>query len=676
MRPCRGVLALGWLVACACGGATRAPEARPAARADDAVEVAALLPERVERCVVARPRRLAARRRRLVLFQSWAEPRAFSAELPVVAYASALAEGRGGRRARRTYLRFAERRDALEARVRELPVRWLDEPCEGRACRRPVARWIDARTVEIARYAWPRRALPLSSGACVQLARLEPRAFEVAVDATVRMGSLPVPEPRARRRVLRVDDGALVTRRELSFADAVEARVYDAWIRGRARVPEVEVMPLGPSRRRIEQRDERVIVRDERLWEELELALEDERLRRQALALSQRRAEPAPLARVDVTNLAVVRHQVRLRRAALERRSGAARLEAARELAVLLERAWAAHPGELELARTLVRLELDPLGRPARAVEHVERVLQSGVAGAVDRWRLLRREALSHAAAAELAAALAEDGVVDGAEATDAAEDLVALRAAGVPYEWAESAWRMSRHLAARRGPREPASARLPWEGTLGALVGLARLRGSDRRVTVQLAVHTPHRTRARAVGESRPELVVVRGPGEGSTVVGALPSADLVALRRMGRALAELVPPGPLRLAVELRDPDTGALERLQVAGARQGEDLVLERVGPGLSDVPWAAVGRYLARPLAELPTALFPPPELTVRAESAEVAAALRREAELPGRGVCRIAGPILRCRAPGRPAQLGELLLSLVRGRIAPASRAGP
>jgi hypothetical protein len=55
--------------------------------------------------------------------------------------------------------------------------------------------------------------------------------------------------------------------------------------------------------------------------------------------------------------------------------------------------------------------------------------------------------------------------------------------------------------------------------------------------------------------------------------------------------------------------------------------------------------------------------------VRAESAEVASELRRSAEATHPGACSVAGPMLRCRLPGRADELGELLLGLAAARAA-------
>jgi hypothetical protein len=91
------------------------------------------------------------------------------------------------------------------------------------------------------------------------------------------------------------------------------------------------------------------------------------------------------------------------------------------------------------------------------------------------------------------------------------------------------------------------------------------------------------------------------------------------------------------------------------------------VQRVGAELATTPWPLVTRYLAQPLHLLPTALFPPPTLTIRAESAELAAELRRAVEQTDPGACRAAGPVLRCRRPGRPEDLGEVLLRIAAAR---------
>src|SRR5690349_10888027 len=105
MRP----LALALMVA-ACGGPMAVPHAPLAI--DDAASLAGSLPMTTERCVVARPAVIAARRRPLALLQSWAEPSAWERGVAVVAYASAQAESRDGRYARVSLVRYATPEDA------------------------------------------------------------------------------------------------------------------------------------------------------------------------------------------------------------------------------------------------------------------------------------------------------------------------------------------------------------------------------------------------------------------------------------------------------------------------------------------------------------------------------------------------------------------------------------
>lgn len=661
------------MIACATPSAPR-PLA-PVEAADDAVELAAMLPEQVERCVVVRPRLLSARRRSFAVLSSWAEPLAYAEDVAPAAYASATAERMDGSIARRTYVRFAATGREVRARARELPVRWLDEPCEGMACRRPVARWVDARTVEIARHAWPRRELAASSASCVELARRARDAYEVAVDGTRdRLSRRSVPQPRQVQRVSRSDGVTVRTWRALTFRDALEARLWESFTRRHGSPPEVSLMPTLPQELETTREGAEVTITEARLWEELELAMEDERLRRRGLAHARQRAEPVPVEDVDVSRMAVVRHQLRLRRARLSDARGVERRPAAEALARLLERAFEAHPSELELATLWARTELS-LERPERARVVAERVLESGLATRSDPWLRLRREALAASGPAGLERALVDDGVTGRGDAGRAAVDLIALLEAGVPWEWAESAWLASRALLEGGPVRGGGPARLPWDAALPTVAALARLDGAPRSATVQVAVHAERGSQVGAAGALRPELVAVRAPGEGVAIVGAWPSLDLVTLRRAADALGPLVPPGPVTLVVELREPGGDVARRVRVRGQRSGDELVVEAVDGLRRPARWTVLTRYLARPLAELSTSLFPPPTLVVRAESAEVAADLRRAVAPLAVGRCAVAGPVLRCTSPGQPEHLGELLLRVVESRLDEGASAG-
>ena len=132
----------------------------------------------------------------------------------------------------------------------------------------------------------------------------------------------------------------------------------------------------------------------ERRWEEIELALEDERIERSALLHQRRLREPAPLPQVRLSNLAVVREQVRLRRARLQSEALPSRQREAEavELGVLLERALARHPRQPELAQSLFELWVGPLDRPQQAAELAGRWLLRD-RRQVEAWSIRRRQA-------------------------------------------------------------------------------------------------------------------------------------------------------------------------------------------------------------------------------------------------------------------------------------------
>lgn len=623
---------------------------------DDAVELAALLPEHADHCVVVRPGALAERRRSLVVLMSVAEEWAWDRRLPIVAYASAQVETGGGRRARRSYVRFSEALAPEDPRFRMLGVRMLDEPCEGDECRRPAARWIDARTLEIARHEWTPSAAPTPSGGCIALARRFPTAIELAVETRATFGGVYLPEPRSAIRVVSARRTALVSRRELAVDDIVQARMLAMRLQ-RRRPSDDALVPVSSSERAISIDGARVVLEEAHLWEEIELAREDERLRQHAERLSRERALP-PIDRVRIEDAEVVRRQVALRRAQLANVAPADRERAAAELADLLRRARAAHPADPSFALALAELELDVRGDPRAAVAIFDEVSAAGDLGDPEAWHLLRRRALSRIGAPELAAALISDGIAERAEASSAAADLLALVLAGVPYEWAEGAWRTSRELAHGSTRRIP-EVLVPFEGVIGALVAHARLSGSGAHSMVQIAVRTRDRGEARAIGESRPDIVAVRA-GSGMVYVAALPSPDLVELRRIGALLAGASGSGELEIAIALRAPNAGDARVLRVAGTRAGDTLAIARTSADIDPAVWPSLARYVALPLAEMPTALFPPPSLTVRAESAEAASALWRGVEESFPGACSTAGPVLRCESA---VSMGPLILRI-------------
>lgn len=670
------VVALGVVLTLALSGCGAPPievtPSRPMARLDDAVELATWLPEQAERCVVVRPHRLPVRRRQLARSQGWGMRWTLTAELDVLASATAEAHRSGGELARRIYFRFGGPVADVHERVRRLPVRWLDDPCEGVECRVPVARWVDERTMEIARYEWPRRALPLDTSDCVRAARLRPEAVEIGLStsdlgllgASPRFGAAYPTGPVRTERTLSADRRGVTILNVMRFRTADEAERAETSPTRLAR----GLGSFDPRDRQVERDGPTLYLTDRRRWTDLELEREDERALIAARARGRSRSEPLPIDEVDGANLAVVRHQVRLRAAGLERQHGERRRELGEELAALLARAVARHPAELALAERLARLEIDENGRPERVISIAERVLASGLATAPELWRTLRREALARSDPDATARVLLEDRIADDPrDAARGASDLSQLIGDGVPYEWAEAGWRLSREL-----PSEPAPARargsLARGGLLGALVALATLRSGGELPVPLFAITVSRRISTQALGRSGPPILVFGAPGEGAVIVGALAGPSPVAARRLSELFEGLLPSGPTSVVLELRDPASERALRLRIDGNLRGDTLQLARASTALVGVDWAQAERVLARPLAELSTALFPPPTLSLRAESEEAAAELRRDANAFAPGICELAGPYLRCRSPGHPNAFDPLLLELARGRV--------
>ncbi|MCA9603986.1 MAG: hypothetical protein KC619_00195, partial [Myxococcales bacterium] len=438
------------LLASACASPAARPPRTAAPPPDDALELAALLPERADRCVVVRPRRVPARRRELLIRQSWADRSVWDLDLDVAAYTRAEALDAEGRRALRSYFRFAGTPAQIRERASRFPFRWEDQPCEGIACGGPSARWLDERTVMVSHHAWPTPAHGVSTADCLRLARRRTDAVEVAMRAGMP-GSFGLAATRHHRVIV----GG---RRQISITLAIDFDHEADAVRALEDIPRVRasvldsLAPLEASRREMDRDGSTVWVRDTYSWADLELARADVRLDAEAAADRARRATPIPIERVDVRRLAVVHHQVRLRAGELQWVRGPARAELVRQLATLLERAVAAHPAELGWAEQLVRLRLSDLDDAAGARALCERVLGGGVAPDPEPWRILRREAAALQGPGALAARLVEDRVVEAGDAHRVAEDLVRLREDGVAYEWAEGALRLGRELTGAAG--------------------------------------------------------------------------------------------------------------------------------------------------------------------------------------------------------------------------------
>jgi len=585
-------------------------------------------------------------------------------DLGVIAHARAEATLEDGRRALRSYFRFGGGVPDARRRTRTFGVRWPGEACSGIACRRPVARWVDEHTLEVSRYEWPERGLAIATDACVRLARSE-RAIEVGVRSS---GPLTLDSHGG----LQLERALVAGARGLEIRHVVPFRNVEDAERGANELREASPVwaslePLSTGERTVSVAGSRVRLVEFHSWTDLEMVREDERLRVAAAVRLRERAVPVALEETDVRRLAVVRHQVRVRRAALAREAGPGRREMAMELATLLERAFAEHPSELWIAERLARVELDELRRPERAAALVRRVLASTAPADLRLWGVLAREALAGQGASGLAEALLDAEIASSeADALRGAEDLIRLRADGLSYEWAEGAWLLSRSLPAPL-PMARARGRLSRGGVVSALLALARFGGTGDANTVQFAVLTAEQLSAGVVGASRPELVVVRAPRGGSIIVAAIGGVSLIEANRLARRVDAMIGAGPISIIVQLSQPGGAAGLRHRLDGTMQTQGFDLRRASRSISGVDFDDVQRYLAQPLSELSPALFPPPQLTVRAQSPEEAELMARAASA-FQSRCEAAGPMFRCSAPGQPDALGELLLELARPRV--------
>lgn len=411
-------------------------------RAGDPVrELVAKLPAGADRCVVARPALLSGARRALFTRVSQAESVAWRSELSVVAYASAYREYRDAAPGVVALLSFA----AEPARVRA----WLaargpqyfdlgDAPraCDGNGCPFHV-RFLDAHVLELTRGRFTPRSAAGSEARCARMAERSPDALELSFARSrallsLGLGILPL---TASSELSQSAIGLHVRRNDLmrSIADAERA----------ANDPNAGDVVLGPvgaigSNMRRQQLDAAVQTEYDLLWEDLELARDDE-ARMQTAELEADaldHAEPDPsagdLPREDV--LAELGYLLeRLRNASADERG--ARANAAR---TLLEHALARNGDDEGLALLLTELLLTELGAVEPARELVQRFGSRPFAQA--RWAELRRHAAALTSVEALAAAMSADRLAPRAKARTLAGEILARLREGAPYAEAERA--------------------------------------------------------------------------------------------------------------------------------------------------------------------------------------------------------------------------------------------
>ncbi|UJR80855.1 hypothetical protein [Sandaracinus amylolyticus] len=690
VRVVRAVLGAALALVASCAGAQGEHETtarEETASLDEAARLAMLLPSSADRCSVARPSLVADRRRPLILHASQGDVLAWSRDLRIVAYASARRLDERGRAQSVTLLSLAggqgERRDELEASL-PLRVRWEGEPCRADQCDLPRASMLDARTLRIERGA-PSDARAGDSP-CVDLAIAWPSAVELDVSRQDCEDTRS--EGCTQRRILEPTD------------DGLRQRVEDSLGSERAAMRALESLRLVPGLEGgidVDRRGATVVTLRSISWAELELLLEDERIERAAYRRRDEARRTRALDEVDVESLPLVRQQVQLREERLARLHGEGRRRAAEELAALLSAATMRHlatrpEDALDLARRLVRVQLDELDDPAGASQTIDAALATGVAPR-ETWRGLRREAriasLARALASpdetsaltDAASALREDGLApDDTTARAAALDLAVLRAAGATHELAESAWTHARAVTRRAISLRamPSGAGVPIAALPATLAWLAELGGDPGPFSVFVVARATLAEGTRAVtGHDAPdEARVLRFEhlADRATLAGSGASID--ALLHLGASIESALAPGPITIDVVLTSISTPSVERtLRFEGELGVGRVRIERGDAWIARHDWPAIERYLADPLRAMGARLFPPPELVVRATSEEEAAHLARIGDDPPQARCAAEGIEVRC-VPRPDSDARGALRRIVRASLgaglAPAS----
>ncbi len=600
----RSRLAAVVLLAAACGGSgARAGGALPEeARVDAALELAARLPRGAYRCAVARPGALSDRQRSTYLPISKGEPFAFLWGAPFVAVASAYATDRLGRvhpytlirtsADRQTVRRFLDTRSGMR-------LGWGDEPSDLPRAARYRARFLDDHTVAIGGD-FPESRRVGAEARCLSLASRFPAAFEVAA----WRGEEGLPRQLSGITPQRVDYRASSDERRVSMVHISTMRapmdLYD--VRVGELGPAFGVIPLSVlAESRDEHTDGRRLFQSTRvLWEDLMLAVEDERRIDVAAAEDARARGPQPADSIEIENLPLVREQRQLWQAQVDM-PGPTGVRAREQLERLLVRAIDAHPGVAEFRAHLFELLARDIGDIERAEEVAARAIADGV-GDTDSFRMLHREALARSDVERLAQALVQDGVVPRRQARDAAEGLARAVVEGVDYPFAEAAWIAGRALIARcyRAPAHPVpSIRVDLGATIEAIGALAEVADMGGAFWVALEGQRPPWGIARFSVDDAPRFALDVGR---DVLIGAANIPGDPRLESLASSISASIAPGPVVLSFILvplggdvgRPPVWGRFE-----GTYDGERFTLSRIaGPG-AHVDWARVQRYLIRP-----------------------------------------------------------------------------
>jgi len=645
---------------------------------DAAVELAARLPRGADSCAVARTGALSSLRRSLYLRLSHGHPLAFLPDAPFVAVATALRVLPNRSRARVVLVRTSAGPDVVRHFLDERSGLRLDWSTGADA--RPGfvrARFVDEHTVELANGRFPESVAQGVGARCAELASKYPVAFEVASrrGESLFVGGLGPELERIEFRASTTDHRLRIERTTTFGGD--ESGFHASAI------PEADGPGFGrlPARVLAESVEKSVDGRQIQhtmsfWWDDLALASADEG-RARAGALADRATHQAqPAGSFDVTNIEAVRVQRELWRARGEA-FGSSGIDARRQLRVLLERAIGAHPQEADLRRDLFELLVRGLGDAPAAARAAADAIRDGVGDSAE-FAQLRREALAQGDPRGLAEALASDGVVPPRLAPDAAVALAAAVVEGADYAFAEAAFIAGRALIARayRGAaRRVAPTTLDLEAIPDALAVLAEAANVSGSLWVAVEGARPTRGIEAFDSERAPRVALDVGR---DLLLGAANTASAVRLAALGASLTGALEPGPVVVSFFVV-PFGGTAARPSAWGRLEGElvdgRLALERVaGPG-ARMAWDQVRRYLTEPLAASRARRFPPPTVTIEAESTTHAEALVALGDAhPGVRCERDERALVCSPAPATPEALRALLMDFTVERLRALSSA--
>jgi hypothetical protein len=557
------------------------------------------LPAHAQSCAVARPGALSSRERWLANRLVHSHDAIWLGDARIVAAAQASQTDSINRSSSVILLRVSgdveEARDAIE---RSVPLDGEETPFGSHHYRVEIA---GPHTLSIRRGPWT-DGLPGAESRCRELARAQPDAFEVA--SAAQFDPLGLPEldlPQRIDHVLeRTASGVVVERRAFLAGSSASDIDFTG-----------ELDPLVPDSRASFWDGAAHVIETRYLWEDLELAREDQERFAEADRLAREEARPRTLEQIDVSNSAVVRMEVRRWEEAVAAVQGAPREARARELRRILDAAWIAHPSESEFASVLYELLMTELHEPSAAAALALDVIRSAPSDERG-WRSHRRAALARVGAAELAPALVEDGMARPAESARAARDILEILSQRDDYDFAESAW-----LAAVRPAELGRTALVP------ATVALV-LAGREPAGLQSLYVLARGRANETAyVAAAADGTVVARlDRGDRVMVVGADIAEVDASSARLSRQALQALAPGPVTIGVfflPFHSDDNRASARVVIAGTLDARGFTIERAAWGASRVSWERVSQYVAGPLEAIePNQLFPPAEIAINAE----------------------------------------------------------